>query len=173
MPIRPTSPSSLQELLAESDSRLQMSGLFSARGVGLKRFLGSVEMEAIVQAPSSLYLSVRSFFSQPARVLKTSGEVLDIQEMLPIQILPYELVDVILGRVSIGEGRVLELSDTCLRVGRPSGDTEQITSVHSAMRMDGWSTRLSMRIFNSGRVWTLPPDGNLKRAWTMTRIALR
>lgn len=119
MSVRPSS-----QLAKESVTRRQMSGRFLARGVGLKRLLGAVEIDAIVQAPSSVYVSVRSFFSQPARTFVADGDspILELEDILPIEISPHELVDVILGRVSADSNEEVKLRHDGVVLGRTLTD---------------------------------------------------
>lgn len=110
----------LKKFNADAKKRYQISGTFVANATGIKRLFGSVNLDIVAQAPTSLYLSVRSFFNQPARVIATNGIMVhcletssagtpnyfkhavdgkEIAELIPLPLTVNEVVEVMLGIV--------------------------------------------------------------------------
>ncbi len=82
----------------------QISGHFTLKAKGAKRFLGRVELDIIAQNPHRLYLSIGSFFGQPARVITYDGAQIygvskeQLEEITQIPVEAPELVDLLLRR---------------------------------------------------------------------------
>ncbi len=97
----PRMPSVLKPV-PEDVSRL--SGHFTLRAKGLKRLLGRVELDIIAQHPHRLYLSVGSFFGQPARVITYDGNQIygvaeeQLEKITQIPVEAPELIDLLLRR---------------------------------------------------------------------------
>lgn len=117
----------LEEVEMESRRRERVSGLFHARAQGLKQFLGGVEIDLIAQSPSDIYIAPRTFFGTPAWAFASNG--LDanwvvfgehnksefsahgapefaVEQTLGIRLKPQEIVDIVLGKVIIGEAKI-------------------------------------------------------------------
>ena len=120
----------LQNLAKEGKRRYQVSGTFVAKSTGIKRLLGSVELDVVAKVPAFLHISVRSFFNQPARIFAANNEqmyVLEmlgtaepnyvvqpinskvIEEILSLPLSPQEVVDVVLGIAPVQDAKVLDL----------------------------------------------------------------
>lgn len=120
----------LRNLADEGLRRYQVSGTFTAKSTGIKRLLGSVELDIVAKVPAFLYVSLRSFFNQPARIFAANGqkmyllELLDggapsyrvepvsdraIEETLSLPLCPKEVIEVILGIAPVKDAQVLEV----------------------------------------------------------------
>jgi Domain of unknown function (DUF4292) len=120
----------LQNLANEGQGRYQVSGTFMARSTGIKRLLGSVELDVVAKFPAFLHISVRSFFNQPARIFASNEqkmyllEMLDagtakyrveplsdrtVEEILSLPLSPKEIVEVLLGIAPVQDAKVLEV----------------------------------------------------------------
>jgi hypothetical protein len=157
MPYRPqikSLDSIMQNLAREGSRRSQVKGTFWAKATGIKRLLGSIELDVVAQAQDKLYISQRSFFNQPARVLSTDGaqvyvlELGDVQapkyavhgvdresleEFLELPLAPFEVVQVLLGVAPVEGAQPVELKETGpdtyqLRLRQPSGMETQIVA---------------------------------------------
>jgi hypothetical protein len=61
-------------LLAESERRQRVAGLYKARLGGVAGLVVSADLDVIAEWPARLHLAVQSFFGQPVQVLATDGE---------------------------------------------------------------------------------------------------
>ncbi len=125
-----TSEIILQKLACEGKRRYQVSGTFMAKSTGIKGLLGSVELDVVAKVPAFLYISIRSFFNQPARIFAANSEqmylleMLDsaaphymvqpvsnqiIEEILSLPLSPKEVVEVVLGIAPVENAKVLDV----------------------------------------------------------------
>ena len=94
----------------------QISGHFKLRGTGLKRVLGSIEFDVIAKDPHQLYLSIDSFFNQPARIVTYDGQNLygieedKLEAILNLPIEPEELVEILLRNYSHNPKEIKKMS---------------------------------------------------------------
>lgn len=125
----------LQKLQLESAKNQQLVGHFKLRGTGLKKLLGSIELDIIVKQPHFFYLSVESFFKQPARVITYDGSQLygieerRLEALLTLPIGPEELIQVLLrgSEINLKEIKNLKLENTALKITNRSGNTLTLT----------------------------------------------
>jgi len=120
----------LKKLEQEVAKRYQVSGTFVARSTGVKKLLGSIEVDLVAKTPQSLYISIRSFFNQPARVLATNDQLIyllemqdplnpkytvcpnngeEIETILPLPLTAEEVVEILLGIVSIKDKKINDI----------------------------------------------------------------
>src|SRR3989338_6758491 len=94
------------DLLDSLHPHNQLTGPFNLRGTGLKRLLGNIDLDIIAKNPHYIYLSIDSFFNQPARIVTYDGQNLygieedKLEEMLSLPIEPEELVEILLRNYS-------------------------------------------------------------------------
>lgn len=106
----------LKKVLEVSSKNQQLVGHFQLKGTGLKRLLGSLEIDIIVKKPHYLYLAIGSFFKQPARIVTYDGSKLyglseeRLDEILNLSITPSDLVDVLLRSLSLNQLEIQTLS---------------------------------------------------------------
>ncbi len=92
----------LEKIQLVSEKNQQLAGHFKLRGAGLKKLLGSIDLDIIAQKPHFLYLSIESFFKQPARIVTYDGQKLygleedKLEAILTLPIEPKELVEILL-----------------------------------------------------------------------------
>lgn len=92
----------LEKIQSNSAQNKQLSGRFRLRATGLKRLLGSIDLDIIAKQPHYLYLSIDSFFKQPARIVTYDGKKLygieeeKLESILALPIVPEELVEILL-----------------------------------------------------------------------------
>lgn len=67
-------------LLAESERRLRVAGLYKARLGGIAGLVASADLDVIAESPARLHLAVQSFFGQPIQVLATDGETVTLYD---------------------------------------------------------------------------------------------
>lgn len=130
LPTGVTQESLVKRLAKSYEQRRQMTGLFKATQRGVKRFLGSVEMDIAAKAPNFLYVSLRSFFNQPARVFSSDGTTnyllemsdpvnpvyrtcpvssTELEKFIFLPLSPKEAVEVLLGGVRVKESQIKDL----------------------------------------------------------------
>jgi hypothetical protein len=124
-----------QSLLAKvqevSTQNQQLSGRFKLRGTGIKRLLGSIDLDIIAQRPHYFYLSIDSFFKQPARIVTYDGTKLygldeeKLDAILNLDITPEELSQILLRNADIDPKNIkkLTLKDNVLKIILRSGST--------------------------------------------------
>lgn len=106
----------LEKIQFESAKNQQLVGRFKLRGTGLKKLLGSIELDIIAKQPHFLYLSIDSFFKQPARIVTYDGSKLygleeeKLESMLTLSIGPEELVEVLLRSSYVNPKEVKKIS---------------------------------------------------------------
>lgn len=122
-----------QSLLAKvqevSSQNQQLVGRFKLRGTGIKRLLGSIDLDIIAKRPHYFYLSIDSFFKQPARVVTYDGSKLygldeeKLDAILNLDITPEELAQVLLRSADLSPKDIqkLELQDDTLKIKLRSG----------------------------------------------------
>lgn len=119
-------------LKSRCQTRKQLSGLLTLRATGLKRFLGSVDIDVVAQAKNRIYLGVRSFFGSTQTAFASDGirqyifdlsdvahpryvvEPLDkknVDDVLLVPITPEDLVSILLGNLPNDSARLTHLSD--------------------------------------------------------------
>ncbi len=120
----------LQVLNSQNESRHQISGTFFGRDIGIKQFLGGVNLDIIAQKPNKLYLAIHSFFGQPSQVFTTNGQLVSqliysqdlkpqittsklneksLQELLPLYFSPGYAVQSLLGVAVMQKSNVVSV----------------------------------------------------------------
>lgn len=123
-----------QSLLAKvqevSAKNQQLVGRFKLRGTGVKRLLGSIELDVIAKKPHYLYLSIDSFFKQPARIVTYDGLKLygldeeKLDAILNLSITPEDLTQILLrgSDIHLKDIRKLTLESDILKITCRSGN---------------------------------------------------
>lgn len=108
--------------------RHRAAGRFKARAAGLKRLFGTLDLTFALQQPSSIYLSIPSFFGMPARLVTSDGQhnyILDmsgtdplylvephdagsLQRWIGLPITPREFVFGLLGIVDLQNAMIID-----------------------------------------------------------------
>lgn len=117
----------VQEVSAKNQ---QLVGRFKLRGTGLKRLLGTIELDVIAKRPHYLYLSIDSFFKQPARTVTYDGSKLygldeeKLDAILNLAITPEDLTQILLrsGDIHLKDIRKLTLENDVLKIIYRSGN---------------------------------------------------
>lgn len=142
-------------LEAQKISRPRLSGRYKAKATGLKQFLGSVDVIFALQQPSSFYISVPSFFGNPARIVASDGRtiyLLDLStgnpnyttlpstsaaldEWLGLKIEPRDFVDALLGVVEL-EGASLVDAQIIRRNKRYRAKLRYPNQTHATLELD-------------------------------------
>jgi hypothetical protein len=81
---------------SNQEKRQRLSAHYKVRATGIKRIFGTVDFTIVLQQPSSLYLSVPSFFGMPARVITSDGEhnyILDVTDKEPTYLVESSAAD--------------------------------------------------------------------------------
>ncbi|MEI6805411.1 MAG: hypothetical protein WCK49_02765 [Myxococcaceae bacterium] len=105
----------LQRIQQESAKNQQLVGRFKLRGTGLKKLLGSIDLDIIVKQPHFIYLSIDSFFKQPARIVTYDGTQLygleekKLEALLTLPVEPSELVELLLRDSNIDRKTIQKL----------------------------------------------------------------
>lgn len=105
----------LNQLEKGSAQTKSLIGHFKLRGTGIKRLLGSIELDIIAKEPHFLYLSIESFFKQPARIITYDGSKIyglserHLDKILDLPLEPVDLVGILLRRVSIDRAQIKKL----------------------------------------------------------------
>ena len=102
----------------------QLVGRFKLRGTGVKRLLGSVELDIIAKRPHYFYLSIDSFFKQPARIVTYDGSKLygldeeKLVAVLNLDITPEDLTQILLrsADISLKDIQKLTVQDDLLKI---------------------------------------------------------
>ncbi len=113
----------------------QVIGHYKLRGSGFKRMLGSVDLDIIAKKPAYLYLSIASFFGQPARVVTYDGKKLygasdySLDEILNMALSPEDLADVLLRSISVKKSdiRTVSSENGSLQLAYRAGQTLSLT----------------------------------------------
>lgn len=94
------------DILQSLPNNQQVSGHFQLRAMGLKKLLGKIDLDIIAKQPHYLYLSIDSFFKQPARIVTYDSHQLygieeeKLDDILNLAITPEELVEILLRNYS-------------------------------------------------------------------------
>lgn len=125
----------LNKVQQESSKNQQLVGRFKLRSTGVKRLLGSIELDIIAKKPHYLFLSIDSFFKQPARIVTYDGSKLygideeRLDAILNLTITPEELTQILLRSYDVSSQDVKKLSieaDT-LHIAYRSGHTLKLS----------------------------------------------
>ena len=126
-----TSAQAVARVRAAAAKRERMVGTVKAKLPGLEGVVMSADLDVALQPPAMLSVAVRSFFEQPQQVLVTDGEIVTLYDatsgapvfkrgpvderavsrVLPIPLMPAEVIAVFLARPEGTRGRLVSVDD--------------------------------------------------------------